>query len=127
MDRKPFALRCHECKEPEKDRRAYRAHLLRYHGQVSRLGQEVPVTLEPRELGIVCAGVQRHQVSGRDRDNCNRGAQGLPHRSDIESERRKKDNCKRAERRLRVAMRTLGEVSATRKRRWRSPAHAFRG
>jgi len=55
---------CHVCHNVQRDRRAYRDHLLRVHGEVARQGSDLPVRLEGRELEVMWASVHRFRISG---------------------------------------------------------------
>jgi len=48
-------IRCHSCNEVQRDRWAYRNHLLRVHREVIRTGTTTPVRLESRELATAWA------------------------------------------------------------------------
>jgi len=71
-------LYCHICRNVQRDRRAYRDHLLRVHGEVIRRGIDTPVRLVGRELEIVWAANYRRQMSGPERAARRREALGLP-------------------------------------------------
>jgi len=115
-------LYCHRCRQAQRDRRAYRDHLLRAHGEVMRRGSDVPVRLDGRELEVVWASVHRPRTSGPSRAARQREALGLPRVSNREAERRLKNNqahtarCHRAAPRAREgapAPLTAPEVPAT--------------
>jgi len=67
-------MRCHACNAVQRDRWAYRNHLLRIHGEVIRGGTDTPVRLEGRELERVWADDYRRLLSASRR----REALGLP-------------------------------------------------
>jgi len=97
MDDERAILRCHTCNNVQRDRRVYRDHLLRAHGEVSRRGLDAPVRLPDKELAAVWASVRPHQVSGSTRASRRREELGLPRVSDREAERRLRDNrCRTA-------------------------------
>jgi len=58
MDGERAVLRCHTCNNIQRDRRSYRDHLLRVHGEVSRRSLDAPVRLQERELAVVWASVR---------------------------------------------------------------------
>jgi len=97
----------------QRDRRAYRDHLLRVHGEVARRGSDVPVRLEGRELEVVWASVHRSRTSEKARAARRKEALGLPRVSDREAERRLKDNRARTARRHRAAARAREGALAT--------------
>jgi len=113
MDGQRLILRCHNCNRVQRDRRSYRDHLLREHGEVSRRGFEVPVRLQERELAVVWASVRRHQVSGTTLAGRRREELGLPRVSDHEAERRLRDNRARTARRHWAAACSRGVAPAT--------------
>jgi len=45
MDYEREILRCHACNNVQRDRRVYRDHLLRVHGELSLRGYDAPVRL----------------------------------------------------------------------------------
>jgi len=98
MDGERAILRCHTCSNVQWDRRVYRDHLLRAHGEVSRRGLDAPVRLPDRELAAVYASVRRHQVSRSTHASRRREELGLPRVSDREAERRLCDNQSRTAR-----------------------------
>jgi len=98
-------LYCYICRNVQRDRRAYRDHLLRVHGEVVRRGSDVPVRLEGRELEVVWAAAHRLRTSGPARASRRREAVGLPRVSEREAERRVRDNGARTARRHRAAAR----------------------
>jgi len=55
METKREWLYCHACHNVQRDRRAFRDHLLRVHSEVARQGSDIPVRLEGRELEVVWA------------------------------------------------------------------------
>jgi len=112
MDGVRAILRCHTCGNIQRDRRVYRNHLLRAHGEVSRRGLDAPVRLPDRELAAVWASVRRHQTSGNTRASRRREELGLPRVSDREAERRLRDNRSRTARRHRAAARARGVATA---------------
>jgi len=112
MDNERELLRCHTCNNVQRDRRVYRDHLLRAHGEVSRRGHDVPVRLQEKELAVVWASLRRHQVSGSSRASRRREELGLPRVSDREAERQLRDNWARTARRHRAAARARGVASA---------------
>jgi len=95
MDGERAVLRCHTCNNIQRDRRVYRDHLLRAHGEVSRRGLDAPVRLQERELAVVWASVRRHQASRSTRASGHREEVRLPRVSDREAERRLRDNRSR--------------------------------
>jgi len=109
METKREWLYCHSCHNVQRDRRAYRHHLLRVHGEVARRDSDVPVRLEGRELEAVWASAHQSRMSGPVRAACRKAALGLPRVSDREAERRLKDNRARTARRHWAAL----EVPAT--------------
>jgi len=109
MDTQQEVLRCHACQGIQRDRLAYRDHLLRVHGEVFRRGSDAPVRLERRELALVWASVLRHQVN--DVSTRRREELGLPRVSDREAERRLRDNRSRTARRHRAAACARGEAA----------------
>jgi len=82
MEPKREVLRCHNV---QRDRRAYRDHLLRVHGEVARRGSDVPVRLEGRELEAVWASAHRSRISGPVQATSRREALGLLRVSDREA------------------------------------------
>jgi len=106
-------MRCHSCNNVQRDRRAYRDHLLPVHGEVARRGSDVPVHLEGRELEAVWASAHRSRMSGPVRAARHREALGLPRVSDQEAERRIKDNRARTARCHRAAARAQLGAAAT--------------
>jgi len=104
---------CHSCQNVQRDRRAYRNHLLRVHGKVARRGSDVPVRLEGQELEVVWASAHRLRMSGPVRAARCREALGLPRVSDREAERRLKDNRARTARRSRAGARAREGATAT--------------
>jgi len=92
METKREWLYCHSCHNVQRDRRAYRDHLLRVHSEVARKGSDVPVRLKGKELEVVWASAHRLRMSGPARAARPREALGLPRVSDREAERRLKDN-----------------------------------
>jgi len=105
MDGERAILRCHTCKNVQRDRRVYRYHLLRAHSEVSRRRLDAPVRLPERELVVVWASVRGHQVSEATRGSRGREELGFPRVSDREAERRLQDNRSRTARRHRAAAR----------------------
>jgi len=103
METKREWLHCHACHNVQWDRRAYRDHLLRVHGEVARRGSDIPVRLEGRELEVVWASAHRSRTRGPACAACRREALWLPRVSDREAERRLKDNRARTARRHRAA------------------------
>jgi len=106
-------LYCHACHNVQRDRRSYRDHLLRVHGEVARRGSDMPIHLEGRELEVVLASAHQSSISGPVRASRRREALGLPRVSDREAERRLKDNKARTARRHRAAARAQEGVPAT--------------
>jgi len=106
-------LRCHTCGNVQRDRRVYRDHLLRAHGEVSHRGLDAPVRLPDRELAAVWASVRRHQTSGNTRASRRREELCLPSVSDRKAERRLRDNRSRTARRHRAAARARRVATAT--------------
>jgi len=47
METKREWLYCYACHNVQRDRRAYRDHLLRVHGEVALWGSDIPVRLAP--------------------------------------------------------------------------------
>jgi len=95
-----------------RDRRVYRDHLLRAHGEVSRR-DSTPQSTSNRELAAIWASIRRHQVSGTTRASRRREELGLPRVSDREAERRLRDNWSHTARRHRAAARARGVAPAT--------------
>jgi len=87
MDGELAVLRCHTCGNIQRDRRVYRDHLLRAHGEVSCRGLDAPVRFPDRELAAVWANVRRHQTNGNTRASRRREELGLPRVSDRVAER----------------------------------------
>jgi len=112
MDGVRAIIRCHTCGNIQRDRRVYRDHLLRTHGEVSRRGLDAPVRLPDRELAAVWASARRHQTSGNTRVSRRREKLGLPRVSDREAERRLRDNRSRTARRHRAAAHARGVATA---------------
>jgi len=112
MDDERAILRCHTCNKIQRDRRVYRDHLLRAHGEVSRRGHDVPVRLGERELAVMWASVRRYQVSGSTRAFRRREELGLPLVFDRDAERRQRDNRARTARRHQAAARARGVAPA---------------
>jgi len=105
-------LYCHICRNAQRDRRAYRDHLLRVHGEVIRQGSDTPVRLVGRELEIVWSADYRRQMSGPDRAARCREALGLPRVSNKEATRCLIDNRARSARRFRAAARARAGTPA---------------
>jgi len=112
METKREWLYCHSCHDVQRDRQAYRDHLLRVHREVARRGSDVPVRLEGRELALVWATAHRARMSGPVRATRRREAIWLPRVSDKEAERRLKDNRAQTARRHRAVARVRGLVMA---------------
>jgi len=112
MDGERVILRCHTCGNIQRDKRVYRDHLLRAHGEVPRRGLDAPVRLPDRELAAVWASVRRHQTRGNTRGSRRREELRLPRESDREAERRLRDNRSLTARRHRVAARARGVAPA---------------
>jgi len=98
MEPKRKIVCIHTCHNAQRDRRAYRDHLLCAQGEVARRGSDTPIRLEERELAVVWATAHRARMSGPVRAPCRRQAMGLPRLSDMEAERRLKDNQARTAR-----------------------------
>jgi len=113
METKREWLYCHSCHNVQRDRRAYRDHLLRVHGEVARRGSDVPVRLEGKELEVAWASAHRSRMSGPVYAARRRKALGLPRVSDREAERRLKDNRARTARRHPAAARAREGATAT--------------
>jgi len=112
MDEERAILRCHTCNRVQRDRRVYRDHLLRAHGEVSCRGIDAPVRLNDRELAAIWVSARRHQVSGTTLASRRREELSLPRVSDREAERRLRDNRSRTARRHRAAARARGVAPA---------------
>jgi len=113
-------MRCHACDEVQRDRWAYRNHLLRVHGEVIRTGTTTPVRLEGRELETVWA-VDYCRLFGAFR---RREALGLPRVPDQEAARRLHENRARRARRGRAAARA--DETARRRATQQRVAHPTR-
>jgi len=107
-----LVLRCHTCGQPQRDRRAYRDHLLLAHHEVARRGCDTPIRLEGHELEAVWAGIRRRQTTRMALAAGRREELGLPRVSDREAARRLQDNRARSARRLRAAARAGGAATA---------------
>jgi len=105
MDGERPELCCHQCNSRQRDRKAYRDHLLKVHGQVARRGVGMPVKLRDRELAVVIEGVLRRQKERRDRVTQRRVELRTPRISDRETPRRLHDNEVRTERQHRSKLR----------------------
>jgi len=81
-------MRCHACNEVQRDRWAYRNHLLRVHGKVIRTGTTTPIRLEGRELETVWAADYNRLLGASRR----REALGLPRVPDQKAARRLHEN-----------------------------------
>jgi len=94
-------IRCHLCDAVQRDRWAYRNHLLRIHGQVICTGTTTPVRLEGRELETVwAADYSRLLWASRCRE-----ALGLPRVPNQEAARCFHENRARRARLARAAAR----------------------
>jgi len=119
-------LYCHSCHNVQRDCRAYRDHLLRVHGEVTRRGSDDPVHLERRELEVVSASAHRSRMSGPVRAAHCREAMGLPRVSDREAERRLKNNRSRTAQRHRAAARARkGATAALGRRKTQRRQHCW--
>jgi len=108
-------ITCHACNAVQRDRWAYRNHLLRVHGEVIRGGTNIPVRLEGRELETVWSVDYRQLLSA----SCRREALGLPRVPDQETAPRLHENRARRARRSRAAARATRQRAA---RPMRAPA-----
>jgi len=111
-------MRCHACDEVQRDRWAYRNHLLRVHGEVIRTGTTTPVRLEGRELETVWAADYTRLL----------GASRRREVLDQEAARRLHENWARRARRARAAAHAdeIGRRRAARQRGarpTRAPVH----
>jgi len=107
-------LKCHACDEVQRDRWAYRNHLLRIHGEVIRTGTTTPVRLEGRELATVWAADFIRLLGASRR----REALGLPRVPDREAARHLHENRAKRARWARAAARAdeIGRQRAARQR-----------
>jgi len=112
MELKREIVRCHTCNNVQRDRQAYRDHLLCAHGEVARRGSDTPVRIEGRELAVVWATAHCARMSGPVRAARRTEALGLPRVLDREAERLLKDNRARTARRHRAAARMRGLATA---------------
>jgi len=113
METKREWLYCHACHNVQRERRAYRDHLLWVLGEVAPRGSDVPVCLKGRELEVVWASAHQSRISGPARASRRREALGLPRVSDWEAERRLKDNRARTAQHHRAAARAREGAPAT--------------
>jgi len=107
-------ITCYVCQEVQRDRWAYRNHLLRVHGQVIRGGTSTPVRLEGQELEDTWWVDRAHMCDASNR----REVMGLPPVTIEEADRRRHDNRERRERRGRAVARARNFMQnrATRQR-----------
>jgi len=113
MEPKREWVYCHSCKNVQRDRRAYRDHLLPVHSEVARRGSNVPVRLDPHELALVWTPAHRARMSGPVRAFRRKDSLGLPRVFDREAEHWLKDNRARTARRHRAAARAREGAPAT--------------
>jgi len=116
-------IRCHSCNEVQRNRWAYRNHLLRAHREVIRTGTTTPVRLEGRELATAwAADFDRLLGASRRRETL-----GLKRVDSREAARRLHENRARRDRRARAAIRAddAGRQRAARRRVAR-PTRALR-
>jgi len=107
-------IRSHSCNEVQRDRWAYRNHLLHAHREVIRTGTTTPVRLEGREYATAWAA-DFNRLLGASR---RREALGLPRVPDQEAARRLHENRARRDCRARAAVR-VDEIDRQRAARQR--------
>jgi len=105
-------LYCHVCRQAQRNRSAYRDHLLRAHGEVMRRGRDTPVRLVGHEIEAIWSANRRRQLSGPERAARRREALGLPQVSNREAARRLYNNRDRSARRFRAAARARERAPA---------------